>query len=186
MNARKAYLFLLSVSVLLSAYLIATAIHTRQTTGLLVVKSSENNATITLSQPNRKMLNIGTGNARIHLPPGSYQLLASSGKTQVTKTIQIDKKQLLAVNLQLVSSAQNKLNQDNTEANTLIKLLPYAGPANEYIVSYSYKFESNIAQPTINITAATTQAQQDALNWIKNLGFNTSKLDIKYNSSRGE
>jgi hypothetical protein len=64
----------------------------------------------------------------------------------------------------------------SVENNALLQLLPFVGPNFEYRVDYG----SQGAQTVIEITAANANAQQDAVAWIKNQGFDPSTLDIQY------
>jgi len=130
------------------------------------------------------MVNIGYGQAKVHLAPGNYKVFASLNHLQALATVQVDKKKSSEVNIKLpdLSTRGQQVNQ-NTSANSLIKLLPYTGPNNEYIIGYKYTISGGVANPTIVITAPNDKAKQDALAWISHVGFNPTSLQITYQSA---
>lgn len=66
----------------------------------------------------------------------------------------------------------------------LIKKLPYIGAGFEFRIDYGNPpLGGNPADPAIYIQAATPQGQQDALTWIKNQGYDISKLQIVYQNT---
>ncbi len=169
--------------VIFSAYEIFSAVLASQTTGTLKVDVLTPSATITLRQTGHQSANIGVGHAKIRLRPGSYQLIATSGKLQTVKTVEISKNQTTVETIQLLTPEQAQQAQNIAEANKLIKFLPYTGRAYDYRVDYSYQFSGNLSQPLITVTAPTAAGQEAALNWISSFKIDPSKLNIKYVSA---
>jgi len=75
------------------------------------------------------------------------------------------------------SQIQQQLHKDK-----LVPLLPYAGPANTYVVDYTSDTGADgVTQKiTIIIEANTDQTKQAALDWIKQQGADPAKLTITY------
>ena len=80
---------------------------------------------------------------------------------------------------QALLNQQEQYNQE-IEGNALLALLPFNGPNFEYRVSYTVNYSPSGDTPVIDITAATPQLQQTALQWINSQGYNTKKLNIDY------
>lgn len=72
--------------------------------------------------------------------------------------------------------------QNELSKNKLIGLLPYSGPGNEYVVDYRSETQADgVSQKiTYYIEADTNQTKQAALDWIKQQGFDPTKLTIVY------
>jgi hypothetical protein len=185
-SLKRILLLISGLVVLFCLYQLGSAIYISQTTGILKVSASDPNATITLRRSGYKTVNVGVGQARVHLSPSPYTLIISSGRNQFSKPVQVFKKQVVTVKVGSLSAGQAQTSQANSAANSLIKLLPFSGPNNEYVVNYSYQFTSGSAQPVINIITATAKGKQDALAWISGLGFNPSAMNIQYSAPGGE
>jgi hypothetical protein len=183
-NLRLLWFALFILVGLFGIYEIGGGFYLSQTTGSLKAKASNPKATLTVSMPGHKMVNIGYGNAKVRLAPGSYKIYASLNHLQASSEVQITKKQASEVNINLPDlSSQNRQLNKNSSANSLIKLLPYTGPNGEYIISYKYTVSSGIANPTIVITAPNDKAKQDALAWITHIGFSLSDLKIEFQAA---
>lgn len=65
----------------------------------------------------------------------------------------------------------------------LIQLLPFTSGGNEYRVDYTVEYSHQKAHPVIIITAPTEQGQQDAINWIQQLGINPASYTITYKTA---
>jgi hypothetical protein len=166
---------------LFSTYQIGSAIYLSQKTGTLIVDASDAKATITLTQANHQLLDIGVGKAKVRLQPGSYKVIATDGKFQSTKDTQIYKKITTTANVTLNIQQQNQQAAYNVEANNLIsRYLPFTERHNEYRVSYLYQVNGDVAKPTIVITSSSAKGREDAIKWIQGLGFNPSHLQIQY------
>lgn len=178
------YIFIATLLVIVvSTYEVIPGIYLSQTTGTLAVKTSDPSAILTVSQVGHKSVNFGKGKAKIRLHPGTYQLFVSGDHKQKSKTITILKKQVDTEYIQLVTPEEQKQAQYATEANNLIKTLPYTGLTFTFRVSYVYQNINDTAKPIIVITAPTEQGHQGALNWIRSVNFDPTHLDIKYVST---
>lgn len=62
----------------------------------------------------------------------------------------------------------------------VIKLLPFYGGGNEFLVSYTVQYLHQVPKPTIVITAPTQTGQNDGLAWLKLIGADPSKYQIQY------
>ena len=78
------------------------------------------------------------------------------------------------------SNESTVASQEAVQAVPLIKLLPFTGPDFEYQINYGSKSGSSSPIPVIYITAQSQQAQQDALAWIRSMGYDPSKMTIEY------
>ena len=76
------------------------------------------------------------------------------------------------------SNNNDRQAQASVNNNPLITLLPYIGPDFEYRVDYGNQLSNGL--PIIYITGPTQQDQQLGLDWIKNAGFDPSKMNIQY------
>lgn len=160
-------------------YILGSAYRTSSTTGLVVVKTSDNKATVSVDQAGHRIINLGVGSQRIRLQPGSYEILVSNGRNQVIKTISIQKKTTYSLTLSPQQNQDPKAKY-NSEANDFIsKYLPFTDRFSTYRVSYSYQPMGGINQPTITITAPNAAGQQAALKWMSSLGYNPSHFVIK-------
>lgn len=177
------YYFISGLVVIIIVYMLASAIYISSSTGLLLISPSDKNATISVDQSGHRIANLGSGSQRIRLVPGSYDVIASSGKNQIIKTISVQKKQTY----NLTPSPQQNQNPKaiyNSQANNLInKYLPFTERHSAYRVSYLYQPSSSINQPVIVITAPDAGGQQAALKWIGSLGYDTSHFVIKFETA---
>ena len=163
--------------VIFFLYQVVYSIYYSQTTGIL--QASSPGAVLTVTKPGYSFNNVGTGTARVRLKPGSYELIISKGQQQTTRNFQIYKKATTAINVSSIPSSQ-VVPSSYTAANSLIKYLPFVGPASEYRIDFIYTFNNTVATPVITIYATDSRAQQDALNWISAMGYNPSTLNIRY------
>jgi|GEM_PF-5796079 len=62
----------------------------------------------------------------------------------------------------------------------LVQLLPFTGGGNEFQVSYTINYSSQTPKLIILVTAISAQGQTDALNWIRQVGFDPSKYTITF------
>jgi len=79
-------------------------------------------------------------------------------------------------------SIQSRYNQV-IQGDKLVQLLPFTSGGNEYRVSYTVNYINQQPKLTIIITAPTQQRQAEAINWIKEVGFNPNKYTIQYVTS---
>lgn len=147
----------------------------------------------------------GRGSGTINAKPGTYKITVSmTGFSADTVTISVAKNQTKSVGIVLVSDSPSTegwyLNHPSDEkiaegisskqnvaaaqqavsSVPLIKLLPFTGPNFEYQINYGSKTGSNSPIPIIYITAQSQQADQDALAWIRSVGYDPSKMTIEY------
>ena len=141
----------------------------------------------------------------IRVRPGEYKIVVSRvGFSSDTYSTNVKKGATSQVGIVLVSNsistaswyynhpadeeiAEGISSRENTAAAQvavnavpLIKLLPFTGPNFAYQINYGSKPDSNSAIPIIYITAQSQQAQQEALAWIRTVGYNPSKMTIQY------
>lgn len=74
---------------------------------------------------------------------------------------------------------------DTIQGDGLVKLLPFTGGGNEFQVSYTINYSGRQPNLIIVITASTPQGQSDALNWIRQVGFDPSKYTITFATNQG-
>jgi hypothetical protein len=146
---------------------------------------------------------VESGVNKVH--PGTYKVTVSlSGFTTASQTVTVQKGGTASVGLALVSNTYTTSNWYTTHPNDeqiaegissnnndslaeqsvqnvpLIKQLPFIGPGSEFRIDYGSTPGASATDPTIYITAETTEAQQDALTWITSQGYNPAKLHIVY------
>jgi len=85
----------------------------------------------------------------------------------------------------LVQSINNRLfdqiSKDLVKDNPLLKVLPHIGPALTYRIDYGVpSAASKTGEPAIYVRYRTELDKQSALQWIKDQGADTTKLDIVY------
>jgi len=147
----------------------------------------------------------GRGSGLIRVKPGKYKITVTmSGFSTYTITVNALKGQTKLVGAVLVSNSPTTANwyynhpsdekiaegisskanmaasQQAVQTVPLIQLLPFTGPGFEYQINYGSEPGSSSAIPIIYITAQSQQAQQDALAWIRTVGYNPSKMTIQY------
>jgi hypothetical protein len=145
------------------------------------------------------------GQGTIRVKPGNYKIVVSkAGFSSDTYSTTVKKGAISQVGIVLISNsistagwyfthptdeqvAEGISSRENTaaaqeavDAVPLIKLLPFTGPGFEYQINYGSKPGSDSAIPIIYITAQSPQAQQDALAWIRTVGYDPSKMTIQY------
>jgi hypothetical protein len=160
--------------VLYCVYLVIAAIITSQSTGLLEVSSSDPQAGLTVSQANRQAIAIGTGKAKVRLKPGIYQVSASNNGYQTAVTVHLYEKRTTTSSLSLITT---KLSSNSS---SLFSQLPIIGAASLYKISVGRGAVSNGSSYIVVITAATPQARQYALQWIRTQGYDPSDYKITF------
>lgn len=170
---------LIFLAIIFASFEVFTAVSTRQNTGLLTINSADLKATITLKQAGFPSINVGQGKAKVWLKPGTYTVLASDRPAQAAANVQIKagKSHLVQLN---PASAQTQPTSNYSQANELIKLLPYIGPNHSYTVTYKYNYSGSAARPVIEVYANTSQAKKDALAWLAKMGYKAANLPIQY------
>lgn len=164
--------------VLAVAYEIGSAVFLRQTTGILRVNSP--GAFLTVEQNGDKLVNIGISRAKIRLAPGKYVLIASLNKQQLRREFVIYKQETTTEDFIVTSPLPPQQSTAVVEGNALITYLPFIGPNFDYEVTYSYSYAQGFSLPAIIIIAPNSTYQQDALQWIRAVGFDPSVLNIRY------
>lgn len=89
------------VAVLFSAYTVVTAITTTTSTGVVHVKSSVAQATISITQPDHEYEKVGAGEASVRLKPGEYQFTADTDNDRAVKTVVVEAGKATDISLQL-------------------------------------------------------------------------------------
>lgn len=72
------------------------------------------------------------------------------------------------------------------KADGLVQLLPFTGGGNEFSVSYNVDYTQQNPRLIIVVSAATSQGQTDAVNWIRQVGFDPAKYTITFVSPPNE
>jgi len=137
--------------------------------------------------------------------PGTQRVTVTFvGFTAITQTVSVKKGEGKTVDAVLVSNSSQTSNwyfthpEDERKAEglssqtndtlaakarketPLIQYLPFVAGGFEYRVDYGTLPGSKNSLPVIYITAPTAQAQQDAIKWIKSLGYNPNDYTIKF------
>ncbi len=152
-------------------------------------------------------INLHNGTNRVK--PGKYKIAISyQGFTPETKEISIKKWETTDLQLILVPEKgfdslkwyvdhpedQRKAEEitakkmkiakekvEESELSNLLELLPYASGGEGYKLMIDYKVDLETSKITIIISANSQIGNDEALQWITNNGYDTSKLDIEYN-----
>jgi hypothetical protein len=142
------------VLILFCIFSIVKNLIERQNTGILNVSSSDNNARLSVSQPNHEAKSIGIGSASVRLSPG-YYLLASADKGQVAQS---------TINVYKQQTTNAKLNPSQVvffPTVGSINFLGLSGLVNSGITAQQatslrqYFFKFNTAAKTVNIDASS-------------------------------
>lgn len=168
-------------------------------------------ATITVTAaPSDSGVKINGGSAQLganSVSPGRYVVTISrSGFASVTKTIDVASGQNALVGFALAPNSSKTADWYQTHPDdtaiaqkitdpkynssiAVVKnpqpftdLLPYVAGGFEFTVAEDPD-PDNINNPLIWIEGDTPQAQQDALTWIKNQGYDPSKMNLKYSTT---
>lgn len=140
----------------------------------------------------------------VRLKPGSYTLVATkSGFETASKVFIASDTELPYVGIVLDSNSPATQNwyRDNIEdqrlaesitgrqsdqnsekvisKNGLLTKLPYFGPGSEYRIDAGVSVKGS-SEPAIYIRSVSEQSKQDALNWIRQQGFNPESMEIIY------
>ena len=175
---KKILLLILILIPIFIVYEIGNTIYLKKNTGILIINSP--GAFLTLEQGNFGLINIGKSYAKIRIKYGNYELIATKGQAQVTKSFYINKGQVVNENFKVNKPVSLSQSASTVEGNKLIKSLPFIGPNFNYEINYTYNITSSAALPIITITAINSTYQQDAINWINAIGINPKLLNIKY------
>lgn len=144
----------------------------------------------------------GIGAGTNQVKPGIYSISATmNGFSNNLQTVTVKKGEVKTIGIVLTSNSPStanwyathpadqqvlekisgknfdSLSQGLTQNTSLIKLLPFIGPGFEFRIDYG---NTSSGQVIIYITAPNSGAQQDAVTWIKNQGYDPTKLDIQY------
>jgi hypothetical protein len=197
MNRRLTIVGMIAVLAILITAGIIKIVVARPYTATINITVTPSVATITLNGQH-------ASNGKNKVKPGNYTVTASyKGFTTVSKQVSAQKGQtatvgiILESNSPLTASWYQSHSKDQTTAEVIagrdfdtkaaqqaksqpiINLLPYIGPGFEYRIDYGLK-PSDSSNPVIYIQTDSDQGKQDALDWIKNQGFNPSTLNIQY------
>lgn len=111
-------------------------------------------------------------------------IVASNGQTLPNKTFSFLAKNIATSNLPADQrAALNTQQQQYDEAisgDPLVQLLPFQGGGGEFTVDYKVSYVKQRVVPIIIVTSSTTQGQQDALAWMKQVGVDPTKYQIQY------
>ena len=80
-------------------WLVGTAILSAQTTGVVSIKSTDSAASLIVGQDNHQAITAGTGNNKVRLPAGTYQISASDSNLFATGLVRVYKKQTSTISL---------------------------------------------------------------------------------------
>ena len=170
-------------------------------TAYITVTAAPSDSNVTL---NNKPGQLGVN----QVAPGTYNVVIShSGFASVTKTVVVAKGQDVPVAFALAPNSAATANwytthpQDAATAAAVTEPQYAAAPANPksaaslasllpYQIGGDYPFDvvqdpdtDDPTNPLYYIEADTPTAQQNALTWLKNQGYDPSKLDLKYIST---
>jgi hypothetical protein len=84
---------------------IVPALNIYRRTGLLIVDADSDTAQISVTQENHQATVIGTGNARVRLAPGTYQILATDSGTRASAVVTVSKEHTTHSSLNLSAGA---------------------------------------------------------------------------------
>lgn len=73
--------------------------------------------------------------------------------------------------------------KDKVLSDPLVKLLPFKGGGNEFQVSYTVNYVNQQPNLVIVISSGTDKGKQDALTWIRQVGFDPTDYSISYVST---
>lgn len=107
---------------------------------------------------------------------GGKKILGKSFRFQPTY---MTESQLPKDQQQAILSSQQEYN-NVIKNNGLLKFLPFVGGGLSFKVDYRITYEVNQPYITITITSPSTTGRQEALAWIRSLGYNPSKYNIQY------
>jgi len=197
-NGRKRIIGLVVASFVVLSFVVLIIAHLQSQSAKISLTVSPTESHITINGKGVK-----AGDSRVQ--PGTYKVVvALSGFSTANQTVTVKKNQTATVELTLTSDSAKTANWYNTHPkdeqvaesisgyNTsvlahqavknvpLIKELPFIGAGFEFRIDYGSQPGASASNPTIYITAETTQAQQDAVLWIKSQGYNPAKLNIVY------
>jgi hypothetical protein len=175
------------------------------TTFTALVTTGQLKLAVVPSDSSIKIDNSGASSGTLQLAPGSHTITVSrSGFATKTVTVTIQLKQLGTESVVLQANSQegldylaahpeeqqagegatgaevNQVGQQITDANPLIKLLPYQGADFQINAGVSHKHPGQATAVGIYIAASSTAGQQHALSWIKAQGYNPSDYEIIY------
>ena len=94
------YVFL----VVFLVFSVVQAYNTRESTGVLIVNTSDKTSAITISATNTQAALLGTGSAKARLKPGSYFVMAQAKGLQATQTVTVSLHKTTAIKLQLANA----------------------------------------------------------------------------------
>ncbi len=176
--------------------------------GVFIINSSNKTAKIKLLVvPTQATITINGNsfsNGIINLKPGKYNLKASySGFKSQQESFNLKPKQSLIVGLVLLpntpktanfykihlnqeqlseavaSNLSNQFSQQSVNNEPIIKFLPHNGPNYNYSINYADN-PSNPTKPFIQITANNPLSIDAAIEWIRNLGYQISSLNLQF------
>lgn len=143
--------FIFTVLVLYGLYQIGSGLVVSQTTGTLLVKTSKDAATISVSQDNKDAAIIGMGNAKVRLTPGTYLVVASGGGLRDSSIVKVSKKQTTKTTLDFKSSPLVK-SPANTNYQNISVLVDNGGLTTLQISQLEqYFFKYNSSAHTVSI-----------------------------------
>jgi hypothetical protein len=81
------------------AYMLISAYSTAQSSGLLVISSSDQKAAITVGETDHEAIIVGQGAAKVRLKPGTYQIVAGDGTKRGAALATLSKNKITHVNV---------------------------------------------------------------------------------------
>jgi hypothetical protein len=177
MTIKRFLLFFIFLIIFICGYGIISAVIIGQTTGILHIKSSDANSALIISQSNRQAKVLGKGAASVRLKPGVYEISASNNGYQTVESAQIYSKQSKSIVIQLAGASRN------ASSSQLFNKLPFLGPSAAYQIINTVQASGNASGPLIIITSTNSLAQETALQWIRNEGFNPADYNIQFKTA---
>lgn len=171
---RRLILLIFWVVAIYCIYSVVSAALIKRSTGVLNVSSNVIGASIIISQDQRDSRLAGTGSASVRLKPGKYQIYVYANDYQRAEEVTIYKGSVIDRKINLIGAASKK------NGNGIFDLLPYIGPGADYYISSTPITEGGGSGPSITITEYDNKSGQDALEWIRSLGYDPNDYIINH------
>lgn len=138
-------------------WLVASAIITSQTTGVVYASSVDTHASLVVSQDQHQAVFVGTGSARVRLRPGFYQLAVSDSGRQSSMSFRVYAKRKVSVHIGPPQSVRIP-SVDGINFVNIDSLLDYGMPSSalDDIKLAFFHFDKNASH--ISVDSGTIQA----------------------------
>ncbi len=153
-NLNRIIVVLYIAVIIFGVYQIISALGPYKTTGLLVIKTSNKSAQLSISEEDHQAALVGTGGAHLRLAPGQYQVAAIAGSQRTTAVVTVTKEHTSTVSLNLNNSSElHSVNDVNFSG---ADMLTNAGLSNDQVSEIEeYLFEFKPTASTISINSGS-------------------------------